>query len=635
MTSPARFTIDQIAALGTEVLAYAYSASVLGDQFLQSLLEYPWAAEPLVSAGVFVAGERPGTLKFTDPALRTTLFKALKPNDLADKQRAAGTRAVAMLQALTAPVGENRIYFDDIADLVLPPAMQLMKLNHDGALSWWRETWSLWLEEKGRMPEALTALEAAANDAQGIRACVLLRRLADFRLAEGQTENAMLLLGRAPRSGVVISGLPADETLSTILSHQFSNYAVKIGEPADATTEAPKRPMLSVIDRWDVMPVEGAHIAMELLKAEAYSHLMKPDEAERGWSEAGRRLERLTGEAAHMLWLRWASASSWFFAEVRNRPGEVADRCAKVRQRVPASAIAESPLAFEFLRAEELAASSAGNFNRAKALVDEQISLTQKTGNLRDRCLAYNARAILHFGQGALGEAATAFATSQELARQTRWVRREAVATHNLALVSTERLELTRARALADHYADISGPIGNHAAKAEAPLVRAAIELARLDGPAAKEHIEDAQRHLDENNWPMLEAWMRLLVGRMHLINALSTKDSLELPRAKNNLLAGLGYFEEHGCAWTEEVDPGEAYGWLAAAQLISGQQTAQETLERGSKAIPLQNAVSHRALLLADCVVNKRATEAALSWFADRGNLRIGQLWQAIAAAL
>ncbi len=630
-----KHTVEQVTALGTEVLAYASTAAVLGDTFLQSLLEYPWAAEPLISGGIFVSTDRPGVLRFADPTLRQSLFKSLKPNDLADKQRAVGLRAVSRLEGFAEPASEPGDSFESLADVVLPAALQWLKSNHDERGSWWREAWSLWLENRGRTAEALVQLEAATVDARGLRSAVLLRRLADLKLTEGQPENALMLAARAPTRGLAISGLPADPALSAVLEQQFTHYAVKIGEPTDANTAAPTRPLLSVLDRWDVMPVEGALLALELLKAEAYSHLMKPDEAERAWSEAGRRLERLTGEAAHMLWLRWATGSSWFFTEVRSNPQEVADRCARVRQRVPATAIAESPLAFDFLRAEELAASSSGNFNRARALIDEQIALTQKTGNLRDRCLAFNARAILHFGQGALGEAATAFATSQELARQTRWVRREAVATHNLALVCTERLELTRARALADHYADISGPIGNHAAKAEAPLVRAGIELARLNPEGAREHIEDAQRHLDENNWPMLQAWLRLVVCRMHRINCLSTRDSLELPRAKNNLMAGLGYFEEHGTAWTEEVDPGEAFGWLATAQALSGHGKVQETLERGSTLVPLQNAVSHRALLVADCVLNKKPADAALGWFTDRGNQRLVKLWQAIAAAL
>jgi tetratricopeptide (TPR) repeat protein len=548
------------------------------------------------------------------------------PAALAAQERLAAERALPLLAALGQRDAALTLPFETRADAVLPLALVALEVRAPELASLWREAWAGFLAQHARPAQELAALEDAARAASGVRALVLLRRVAEAHLGEGRPERAHQLLSRVARTLPTPSPLPNPSELRSVLQHQLTR-----GPPAPEGGRARTPPAL---DRWDTLAPDAALTAVELVRAEALSHLVKTEDALRTWEEASRRLERMSGPVAHVLWLRWATASSWFLSEVCGRPGEVSARCARVRAKVPADAIAASEAAFDFLRAEEIAASSSGDFARAQALVEEEIALTHRTGNLRDRCLAWNARAILHFGQGALDDALAAFSTSLQLAAQTDWLRRQAIATHNLALVHCERLELDRASALVDSYAALSPTLGNHAALAEAPLVRAAVELARLAPEAAKKHLDLARKHAEDNGWKMLEAWSRSLAGRLQLITHALTKDRLALPRAKNELLAALALLEEHAGAWTEEVDPGETYALLAAAQLLSGQlEAAHETLQRGQRAVPPQNVVSHRALLVGRAFVGQTPLDGALRWFEENANQRLPKLWRALAA--
>lgn len=619
---------DALVALGAQPLALAQAAAVLGEHFLVALLPEGHALAPLLAAGVLAPDGREGVLHFADPQLRAALRARPGPLALATAERAAAERALPLLATLGQPV-DGRLPFETLADAVVPLALVALEARTPELASLWREAWSGFLTARGQPEAALLALEAAGRTASGVRALVLLRRVAETHLDEGRPERAHQLLSTIGRTPPEPSALPSASAVRAVLEQQL--MATRSAEGHGRTRRLPA----VAFDRWDTLAPDAAFTAVELVRAEALSHLVKTEEALRSWDEASRRLERMSGPVAHALWLRWATASSWFLSEVCGRPGEVAARCARVRAKVPPEAIAASEVAFDFLRAEEISASSAGDFARAQALVEEQLALTHRTGNLHDRCLAWNARAILHFGQGALDDALAAFTASLQLAAQTHWLRRQAITAHNLSLVHCERLELEQASALSDSYAALSLTLGNHAALAEGPLVRAAIELARLSPESAKRHLELARKQAEDNGWKMLEAWARALAGRLQLVTYALTKDRLALPRAKNELLAALSLLEEHAGAWTEELDPGETYALLAAAQFLFGQaDAAQETLLRGERGLPPQNVVSHHALEVGRALCAQRPLDAALRWFEDNGNRRLPSLWRALAAA-
>ena len=281
-----------------------------------------------------------------------------------------------------------------------------------------------------------------------------------------------------------------------------------------------------------------------------------------------------------------------------------------------------------------MACTSAGNFARGKQLVERQIQLAEGRGLVRDQCLAWNARAILHFGEGELLPARAAFSKAIELARATGWTRREAISTHNLALVLCELGELEVAHEAESDYSRLSEKIGNHAGQAEAPLVLAAVAIARERYDQAKQLIHQARSASDSNGWQMLTAWARALQGRSLIAQALTRKDPLELAKARNELAAALEALEDTNTAWTEELDPGEVYSLAAVAQLQSGHaDAAQQILERGAKKVVDQNVVAKRTLGLGSAALAGKLPEA-IKWFEERGYVRLVTLWKKIAVA-
>ncbi len=89
-----------------------------------------------------------------------------------------------------------------------------------------------------------------------------------------------------------------------------------------------------------------------------------------------------------------------------------APRCWSVSaygSRCPTRCCAPTPRAIRAaLRAEEVAASSSGDFARAKAIVEEHIASSQFAwATLGEECLARNARGLSHLNDGEL-EAARA-----------------------------------------------------------------------------------------------------------------------------------------------------------------------------------------------------------------------------------
>jgi hypothetical protein len=199
-----------------------------------------------------------------------------------------------------------------------------------------------------------------------------------------------------------------------------------------------------------------------------------------------------------------------------------------------------------------------------------------------------------------------------------------------LALVLTELGELDAARAVETEYATLSVMIGNHAAKVEAPLVLANVELARGDLTKADALISSARKLAEANGWAMMVATGRMLSGRLRLLRFRANGDTLELTKAKNDFLASIEVLEEHSTAWTEELDPGEVYSLYAATLKLQGQtDAARALLARGQKRMPLENVVSQRQLEVALAYVNGVNLEPALQWFAECGFARRVTLWR------
>jgi tetratricopeptide (TPR) repeat protein len=460
-------------------------------------------------------------------------------------------------------------------------------------------------------PDAVAWLGQAIRSAQGVRRLVLLRRVAEVKLFLGLPDEAISVVVSAGRAGKAVAEPLPDSAVGRVLAAQARG----------------------VLDRWESLSVDEALCALELVRAECVSYLVKNEDTQSAYGELEKRLARLKGAAVPHLWIRWAKGWSWFLCEILGRSPDAMAACDLVRRHVREDQLAADEDAIAFVRAEEVATCSIGQFKRAMALTVEHIALAERAGKLRDACLGWNAKAIVHYGQGDLVLARKAFERSLELARSTGWLRREAITLHNLTLVLTELGELDAAFAGETTYAGLSVLVGNHAGKAEAPLVLAAVELARGRLAEADLLITTARKVADTNLWDMLMTWARALTGRLRLLRYKAGGDVLELTKAKNDLMAAIEVLEERSVGWTEELDPGEVVAQYAAALKLTGKvQTAREVIARTLARLPEENVVSRRQLDVASAFVAGQPLDASLQWFEERGFKRRVALWRRLS---
>ncbi|MGV3620516.1 MAG: tetratricopeptide repeat protein [Archangium sp.] len=588
--------LHRVKALGDEVLHACATLAVLGGVAPAGALfaiapSLPGTLERAMAPGL-VERRHEGALELlqlVDPRMATSLSLVLPAPQTLGVRLAAGTWAVRALDVLP------KTHFARFADLLVPLASPAL----DGV------TTSLWFEAsaatRAARPDAVARLEQALKAAQGVRRLVLLRRIAEVKLFLGLPDDAIAVVQSAGRSaGATLEALP-DSTVGRLLDSQ------------------PRGPL----DRWESLTHDEATAALELVRAECVSHLVKKDETQQAFTALEKKLLRLKGRAVPHLWIRWARAWSWFLCEIVGRAPEAMQACALVRQQVPKAALAADEDAIAFVRAEEIATSSLGDFTRARALTEEHLALAEKAGRLRDQCLAWNARAILHYGLGELPEARKAFERSLELARSTGWLRREAITLHNLALVLSEAGEFDAAFTNETTYGRLSLLIGNHAGLAEAPLVLATVELARGRYAEAEALLGTARKVAESNGWDMLLAHSRALSGRLRLLRFKKNNDVLEVTRAKNDFLAAIETFEERSLVWSEELDPAEVFSHYALALTWTGQRKqARELLEKTREKFPTESVLSRMQLGLA------LGEASAREWFEARGFKRRSASW-------
>lgn len=557
------------------------------------------ALQPALAAGLVEAVSEGvlQLLRFADTRMPPSLATVLAQAPALGAKLAAGAWAVQALEACEPE------HFARVADLLVPLATP----------AWDATTTSYWFEAsaaaRAGRGEAISSLEAALKHAQGVRRLVLLRRLAELKLFLGLPDEAIAVAQSAGRTTAATrEALPAST----------------VGRVLTALRRTP-------CDRWEAMTLDEALAALELTRAECVSHLVKKEDTQAAFSGLEKKLLRLQGPVASHLWIRWAKAWSWFLCEIEGRGADAVRACELVRKHVPPAVLQADEDAIALVRAEEIAATSLGDFTRAMALTDEHIALADRAGRLRDACLGWNARAIVLYGQGQLAAARKAFEKSLELARATGWLRREAITLHNLTLVLTELGEYDAAFAGESLYGRLSVLMGNHAGLAEAPLVLASVELARGRLAEADKLIAAARKVAEANRWEMLVAWSRALSGRLRLQRYKQAADALELSRAKADFLAALETYEERSLAWTEELDPAEVYAHYALALKWAGHVgQARDTLTRAAARFPKDNAVSHAQLALARQTLEGAAS---LEWFETRGFQRRVASWRALTA--
>lgn len=594
--------VARVKLLGEDVARAMTTLAVLRGVAPLAALSAIDAGVPLMlqraEAAELVVFERRGPLEvcqFADSRVMQSLASAVSSTQSLGILVTAGTWAAETLEHLDLPA------FELVADVLVPLAEPALE---NGENSLWLEAWANIAHSRA---EALLRLEAALEAAHGVRRLVVLRRLAELKLFLGRAEEAVASLQAVTRAGV-------------------SNRA----QPQSRALELMAAQSLTILDRWSTLSADEALLALDIARGECLSHLLRRDETERVFLELEKRLSKLSGGASTHLWVRWARAWSWFLCEILGRAADAVKACAMVRHKVGSSELLADEDALGLVRAQEIASVSVGDFGQARQLADELIALAERNARLRDLSLAWNARAILHFGQGELPAARQAFEKAIQLARTTAWSRREAISSHNLALVLTELGEFDLAQAMETHYVRLSVLIGNHAAKAEAPLVFANIDLSQGNMTQADAHLTTARKFSENNGWAMMMAAIRSLSGRLRLLRFRSNGDALELTRAKNDFLAALEVLEEHSTAWTEELDPGEVYALYAATLKLNRQpEVARQTLARAIARTPKDNVVSQQQLAVACAYVDDGDLESSLQWFIERQFERRVSLWR------
>ncbi len=595
--------LARVRALGDDELRACATLAGLGGVAPLAALstvspQLPLQLQAALSAGV-VRMVREGALelcRLADPRMAHSLSTVLSQAQLLGARLAAGAWAAQALEQL------DLAGFARNADVLVPlatPALDGVTSSH------WYE--ALAMTKPGR-PDAVAWLEQAVRTAMGVRRLVLLRRIAEVKLFLGQPDAAIAVVASAGRvAAVTHEPLPASAA-GWVLGGQ-------------------KR---GVLDRWESLSVDEAMAALDLVRAESVSYLVKKEETQKAFTDLQKKLGKTKGKAVPHLWIRWAKAWSWFLCEILGRSPEAMEACALVRKNVSEAQLAADEDAIAFVRAEEVATHSVGLFKRAMTLTIEHIALAERAGSLRDACLGWNAQGLVHYGQGELGQARKALERSLELARSTGWLRREAITMHNLTLVLTELGELDAAFAAETMYGRLSVLFGNHAGKAEAPLVLASVELARGRLKEAEAQLSTARKAAEANGWDMLMTQGRALTGRLRIQRAKSGGDALEVTKAKNDLMAAIEVLEERSVGWTEELDPGEVVAFYALTLKWSGQAAAaNEVIKRTLARLPEENVISRHQLAVATAVVAGQSLDASLAWFEEHGFKSRVALWR------
>jgi tetratricopeptide (TPR) repeat protein len=599
--------LSRVRALGDDVLRACATLAALGGVAPLAALstispELPLQLQPALASGV-VRMVREGALelcRLVDPRMAHSLNSVLPSVQVLGAKLAVGAWAAQALEQL------DFTGFTRSADVLVPlatPALDGVTSSH------WYE--ALAMTKPGR-PDAVAWLEQAVRSAQGVRRLVLLRRIAEVKLFLGLPDEAI---------GVVVSaGRPVPAAPQPL--------------PPSAAGRVLGAQTRGVLDRWEVLSIDEAMAALDVVRAESISYLVKKEDTQKAFTDLQKRLPKLKGAAVPHLWIRWAKGWSWFLCEILGRSQEAMAACALVRRNVSEAQLAADEDAIAFVRAEEVATCSVGQFARAMTLTLEHIALAERAGKLRDACLGWNAHAIVHYGQGSLALARKAFERSLELARSTGWLRREAITLHNLSLVLAELGELDAAFAAETTYARLSVLVGNHAGKAEAPLVLASVELARGRLIEAEAQLGAARKAAEANGWDMLMTWSRALTGRLRLLRAKAGGDALEVTKAKNDLMAAIEVLEERSVGWTEELDPGEVVALYALALKWSGQGAAAGVvIERTLARLPVENVVSRQQLAVASAVVAGQGVDEALKWFEVHGFERRVAMWRGLTS--
>jgi tetratricopeptide (TPR) repeat protein len=585
----------EVAALGTGPKELAQTLAVMESPVPERALTADGSAlETVTQAGLIARSN--GFVWLKDPRVVRALALSVAGSWAETRRQSMGRWAAAELERLTpgSPV-----------DLLRPLVVLARAGLSPQEASLWTEVLATAEDDD---PERI---RIAAQGATGIRRLVLQRRLADRHVYLGQPLAALAAVEAAARITPTPSPMPSGATSAWLLQTQRS-----------------------VLDRWESLAAEDAVLGLETARAEALTHLVRKDEATQALEGLERRLAARKGPAVPELWARWIRAWGWFCQEILGRPDQTRAACVRVRQSLGDS-VSEPKVAMALVRAEVLAASRLGHTEEVSVLAEEYLRLAESSHDLREGCLAWNTQGIVLYGRGELETAGAAFGRAMELARQARWLRREAISSHNWALVLTEQGQLDTAWSLETRYGQLSVIIGNHAGKAEAPLVLAGVALARGAIAEADALIAKARRVAEENGWSMLLGWARALAGRARLQAWLARRDRLELARARSELAAALETLEEHAVVWTEELDPGEVYAFAVAALSLSGQRdAAMETLDRGKRRTPISAPIARQALAVGEAFVLGRNLTETLSWFEKRGYRRRIEGWTALGAA-
>lgn len=493
-----------------------------------------------------------------------------------------------------------------LRSVALPQAIRAAEASRDttrASLAW---------ELTARIGGGAYALKKAETSASGVRRLVLQRLLSEDELFRGDAQRAAASASAATRLK------PGSDAL---MPAQW-----KLAALASITDE---------LEQWDRLTVDEAVLSLELVRAEALSALGQSNETRRAFEAVETRLLKLPATpGACALALRLAKTWVWFASEVLADGPMARSICDRIRARFPAEVIQSSFHAGAFLRAEQVAHSRGGDPNRAREMADQLIELSKHRGDLREECIAWNARALLFLRDGDLRQARAGFEKSLDLARRIGFRRREAIALHNLGLTLAYSGEFGASIAAQERYLTLAEQVGHLAARAYGPAALAMIYVQQLDAQKADGHLARARRAAEESGRTRLVAWTRHLAGVLKLLKHLEKKDTLLLRLARSDFLACLDLLEDGKATWSEELDPAEAAAFLSLTWLFAGDKVqAITSFARAERFEDGSASAKYIVSALREVLAGRPPTEA-LAWFETNGQFRALELWTRIATA-
>lgn len=596
----------RIERLGPEGKQLAKRAAFLGRRFTRDVVARLWEGDERSLDRAFEALRRSRTV-FEEPAHGVdgrieVVFRhgRLQEAALARVPREERLRWHTRLESWAkGRLEASPEELDRVGSEVIPLIARSRAAHDDGpGAADWFEVLGLLHRRQHRSSEAAHAFLAAAERTVGTRRQLLQQRAAAAVAAWGDVTRALAILDSADDDPAALAAPP-----EPLLSHG-------VDEP---------------LDRWWEVAQDEALLSRRLQRADLLSRSGRLKEASEEFAGLGERLVGRTSTHTRRLQLAWGRDYVHFLVEV---VGDL-DTAQAVMERSRALCTADEPPPHELLVMEDSIAMRCGDMVRALETATERLAHGERTGDLKEQSVAWNALGIVRTALGELSLAEQAYEHSLRLARATGDLRGEAISLHNLGILHLDRAQYDAARSLNEEYLGRSLRVGNWMAQSYAPIYLGLVAAGEGDLAAASRLLREGWDAADRHGWPRLSALAQAMRGELLVLNGVQTGDD-------DLVAAGTDAILEHEQGWRGLDDVGELYTVAAAGARIGGdQQRAEETLARSAEVLHPSWTLAHVWRQAAEELVGGGDAAPWSEWFQEHDFRRAAGIVDLLGAAV